>query len=302
VTPPGAAIAVDLLDERVAPRTTLGESPRWAAGRWWWLDAHDGRIWSSHGLATRPAALANANRRISLVQPAGSDFALVADGAMIRPLRRAVPGWEFGDPLGLGLGLGPGWVLNDGCADAAGRLWIGAVPRDPGSEDGVLLCIDGRQVVVAHDAISISNGMAWSVDGETLFHVDTGRAQLLAHRVDPRQGTILATEVVWHCDDGLPDGLAMDRAGGVWVAVYGTGQVRRIRSGEPELVVEVPTPQVTSVALGGPDGCDMLITTAREGFTADQSEHDPAAGRLFRARSPHPGTETPLVRRNRWTR
>jgi sugar lactone lactonase YvrE len=300
VTSSRVVLPVEILDESVAPRTTLGESPRWAAGRWWWLDAHDGRVWSSPDLASAPTLLADAGRRVSLVQPAGPDLAIIADAAVLRPLGAAAGSWEPGPALPLG--LPDGWVLNDGCADAEGRLWVGAVPPDRGA-DGVLLWTDGERVTVAHEGIAISNGMAWGADGATLFHADTGRSRLLAHRVDPRRGVVLGTEVLRSYDDGLPDGVAVDRDGGVWIAVYGTGQVRRIGgSGPGELVVEVPTPQVTSVALGGPDGCDMLITTAREGFTADDSRRDPAAGRLFRARSPHAGLEAPLVRRNGWTR
>jgi len=288
---------VEPLDEAVAPRTVLGESPRWAAGRWWWLDADDGRVWSGPDLVSPPELIMHAGRRVSLVQPAGADAAVIADGAVVRSLRRTSSGWEQGAPLGLG--LGEGWLLNDGCADAHGRLWAGAVAPGHGPE-GVLLRVDGRDVAVMRDGIQVSNGMGWSSDGRTLFHVDTGRRQLLAHRIDVASGELLATEVLWQCDDGLPDGLAVDAAHGVWVAVYGTGQVRRIVDGRPEEVVEVPTSQVTSVALGGPDGCEMLITTAREGFSAEDSRRDPLAGRLFRARAPYAGVETPLIERRHY--
>jgi sugar lactone lactonase YvrE len=290
--------AVELLADTFAPRTVLGESPRWAAGRWWWLDADDGRAWSSADLGSSSELIAGTGRRMSLVQPVAADLAVVADGSVLRPLRRTATGWRLGGPLDLG--LGEGWVLNDGCADARGRIWIGAVSRENGPE-GLLLRIDGRHAEVAGAGITVSNGMGWSPDGRTLFHVDTGRAQLLAHRVDSRSGEILASEVVWQCDDGLPDGVAVDVSGGVWVAVYGAGELRRIVQGRCDRVVEVPTAQVTSVALGGPDGCDMLITTAREGFTGEDSLRDPLAGRLFRARAPQPGVEAPLVGRNAWT-
>ncbi|GAB3609315.1 hypothetical protein GCM10027414_14400 [Humibacter ginsengiterrae] len=293
-----SVVSAEPLDEHVAPRTTLGESPRWAAGRWWWLDADDGRVWSSADLGTPPDLLVAARRRISLVQPAGPDLAVVADGDTIRSLRRTGTGWELDDARPLG--LGPGWLLNDGCSDSLGRLWVGAVPPDGEHLSGVLLRMEGREPVVVHDDIAVSNGMAWSADGETLFHVDTGRAQLLAHHVDARRSSILATEVMWRFDDGLPDGVAVDAHGGIWVAVYGAGQVRRIMHGAVDVIVEVSTQQVTSVALGGADGCDILITTAREGFSAVDSRQDPAAGRVFRARSPYPALKSALIRRSTW--
>lgn len=285
---------VEPVDEAVAPRTVLGESPRWAGGRWWWLDAADGRVWSGPDLDSPSELVMDAGRRVSLVQPAGPDAAAIGDGAVVRSLRRTAAGWVLGEALDLG--LGEGWLLNDGCADASGRLWVGAVAPGHGGE-GVLLRIDGWDTapVAVCDGITVSNGMGWSPDGRTLFHVDTGRKQLLAHRFDVASRELLGSEVLWQCDDGLPDGLAVDAVGGVWVAIYGTGQLRRVVEGQSQQVIEVPTPQVTSVALGGPDGRDLLITTAREGFTAEDSQRDPLAGRLFRSRAPHVGIPPPLV-------
>lgn len=289
-------ITAEPVDAAAAPPCLLGESPRWAAGRWWWLDADDGRVWTSRDLRLPPTLILHAGRRVSLVQPAGPDAAVVADGAVLRVLRRRRDNrWELGEPVPLG--LGPGWVLNDGCADAAGRLWAGAIPPGGSPGSGLLMWTDGHEVTVARNGIASSNGMAWSADGRTLLHADTGRRVLLAHQVDTAAGAVRSTAVVREFGDGLPDGVALDDHGGAWVAVYGTGQVRRIAPGEPDLTVTVPTAQVTSAALGGPDGRDMLITTAREGLGPLD---DPMAGRLFRARAPHLGLPTALVKDSRW--
>lgn len=289
-------IAAEPVDVSAAPCCALGESPRWAAGRWWWLDVGDGRVWTSSDLRSQPELILRAGRRVSLVQPAGPDAAVVADGAVVRALRRRRGGgWELGEPVPLG--LGPGWLLNDGCADIPGRLWLGAVPPADAAGRGLLMWTDGHEVTVARDGIASSNGMAWSTDGRTLLHADTGRKVLLAHQVDTAAGAVRNTAVVREFGDGLPDGVALDDRGGAWVAVYGTGQVRRIAPGEPDLTVTVPAAQVTSAALGGPDGRDMLITTAREGLGPLD---DPMAGRLFRARAPHPGLPTALVNDSRW--
>ncbi len=43
-------------------------------------------------------------------------------------------------------------------------------------------------------------------------------------------------------DDGLPDGPAADRDGGIWVAMYGAGEVRRYaRDGILDTVITIPT-------------------------------------------------------------
>ena len=132
--------------------------------------------------------------------------------------------------------------------------------------------------------------MALDPAGSTLFHADSTQRVVYAHELDER-GEIASSAVHVHIDeqDGMPDGLATDRAGGLWVALYGSGQVRRYGpDGVVDLVVSVSAPQVTSVALGGEDGCELLITTAREGYDAERSAAEPLAGQLFSARSPYP--------------
>src|SRR3712207_658762 len=86
-------------------------------------------------------------------------------------------------------------------------------------------------------------------------------------------------------EDGLPDGLTVDRDGGVWVALYGGSSVRRYGAdGALEEVLELPVTQVTACTFGGPDLEELYITTSRE--TVPDGEQ-PQAGSLFIAR---PGT------------
>lgn len=100
----------------------------------------------------------------------------------------------------------------------------------------------------------------------------------------------------------MPDGLAVDEAGGVWVAVYGAGEIRRIVDGRTRSVIDVPMPQTTSVALGGPDGLDVLVTTAQEGMDERARREDRFAGRLFHARAGVPAAAVRPVRPQRPTR
>src|SRR5471030_1282004 len=63
--------------------------------------------------------------------------------------------------------------------------------------------------------------------------------------------------------DGTPDGLAVDNEGGVWVALYGGGAVRRYGpDGELDRVVAVPAKNVTACCFGGHDGRSLFVTTA----------------------------------------
>lgn len=212
--------------------------------------------------------------------------------------------WEDGGGLGecqawCDLGLPDGWLVNDGVTDAAGRLWIGSIA--PGRErlGGALLQVDPdgnvRQVA---DGFTLTNGMAWDADETILFHVDSYVRTVWAHRVNVGTGDVVGRERFLDLtdEDGLPDGIATDVDGGVWVAIYGQGEVRRYDgSGRVDMSVLVEPPQCTSVELGGPDRRDVLITTAREGYDDAQSASEPLAGRLFHTRSPSPGVPKPKV-------
>ncbi|WP_166355555.1 SMP-30/gluconolactonase/LRE family protein [Phytoactinopolyspora limicola] len=283
----------ELIDTANGPRTTLGESPRWEGRAWWWVDAWQGVVWRRHPDEAAVAVWAP-GERTSLVQPATDGGVVVARGGQLV----LVDGGGSGRPW-CDLGLGPGWLANDGAADARGRLWIGSVAPGGTRRGGALLRVDGDGTV--HEVaggFTMSNGMAWHPVASVLFHADSSERVIWAHTVDLESGTVIQSRVFVRLpeNDGLPDGLATDVDGGVWVAVHGAGEVRRYSpSGRLDIVVAVDAPQCTSLALGGPDGYDMLITTAREGYEAARSLKEPAAGRLFHARSPHQATPISTV-------
>jgi sugar lactone lactonase YvrE len=75
--------------------------------------------------------------------------------------------------------------------------------------------------------------------------------------------------------------LTVDEEGGVWVALYGGGTVRRYTPiGELDEVIEVAAQRVTACTFGGSDLNQLFITTSREGLEPGE---DPLAGSLFRA-------------------
>lgn len=273
-----------------APRCTLAESPRWHDGRWWWVDVPGGGVYAAEDDGRRwmvERRLA-AGHRVSVLHPAGPGQVLVANGPRLEL-------WTTDGPARLvrtvmEIELPSGCVLNDATADPWGRLWIGVVDPVPSSGNGHLLCVAGAgRARAAAGTVRMPNGLALDPGGGTLFHADSGDQVVLRYAVSA--AGIGRRAVYLRIADGLPDGLASDVAGGLWVAVYGTGEVRRYdRTGALDAVVTVPTPQVTSVALGGPDGRDMLITTAQEGYDPARSRAEPLAGRLFRARVRHAGT------------
>lgn len=295
--PSVARIDADLVPEPEGPRAHLGESPRWDGAAWWWVDAAAGTVWRRPPGGTAELVL-DRGSRVSLCHPLDGGGAVVADGAQPRVVAGEPGDWRLDEPWCEAL-VPDGWLVNDGSADAAGRLWIGSIHPDRTAGAGQLIMVEpcGAPQVV-RDGFTLSNGMAWDAAGTTLWHADSGERVVWAHRIDVAQGRLLDSTVAleFAAEDGLPDGLASDRAGGLWVALYGTGQVRRYCSGRLDLVVVVPTAQTTAVELGGPDRSELLITTAREGFDAVQSAAEPLAGRSFRVRGVTPGLPRPRLR------
>ncbi|WP_129670115.1 SMP-30/gluconolactonase/LRE family protein [Phytoactinopolyspora endophytica] len=278
----------EAIDEADGPRTHLGESPRWDGEAWWWVDAAVGEVWTRRG-GERAKLVWRTGRRTSMVHPEASGGAVVACEQQLHVLRHRDGGGYENAGVWCDLDLGDGWLLNDGVADARGRLWIGTVAPERRPLGGSLWRVEpnGEAYQAARD-FTMSNGMAWDTTGTRLFHVDSAERTIWEHWIDVDKGEVFGREIFVRLDDddGLPDGIAADEDGGLWVAVYGTGQVRRYSgSGKLDLVVEVDPPQCTSVEIGGSDGCDVLITTAREGYDDARSAAEPWAGRLYRLRT-----------------
>ena len=233
---------------------------------------------------------------------AGDVLSLAADGtvgrrrvgrvaAAIRPRSGggAVIGVERGfaleDPGGSVTALDPVWIdeslrMNEGGCDPEGRFYCGSMAYDqqPGAGSLYRLDPDGTVAVVL-ERVSISNGLEWSPDGSLAYYADTATHRVDVFDYDPGGGLTGRRPFVRLADDINPDGLTVDADGGVWVALYGGGAVRRYSvDGRLDGVVELPTRLVTACTFGGPGLGQLFITTSRENMAPGE---DPLAGSLF---------------------
>jgi sugar lactone lactonase YvrE len=72
------------------------------------------------------------------------------------------------------------------------------------------------------------------------------------------------------------------RDGNFWSAIYGAGRVIHYDSTGVEIFsIDLPTPNVTSVAFGGADRSTLYITSARENLTEEKREAHPPSGSVF---------------------
>lgn len=280
----------------------LGEGPVWdaAADRLLWVDIDAGEVLAGtlDGPTIRIAARRTVDRTVGAVAPAAGGGVVVGARTDILWLPDGVDGTA--EPVRLARVLDPdaGHRLNDGECDPAGRflvgsLTVGGVAAARGDDVLVRLEDDGTLTTLDAD-LALSNGLAWTADGGTLFSVDTGPRVVWARDYDP-DGTALGhRREHLRVEGGRPDGICMDVDGGLWVAVYGAGEARRYdRSGQVTDVVTVPAPGITSVGFAGPDLGTLVITTLRSELSPDQAAAYPESGRLFTVRPGFVGLPRP---------
>lgn len=220
------------------------------------------------------------------------------------PIGFAIPRQVGGFVVGLGLtivlinpdgtrrtlvdltGARDGERFNDAVCDAAGRLWVGTLSstRTQGAAALFVVTPDGDCTEVL-SGLTISNGMDF-LDGD-LLHADTATGRIDRYPCDAKTGAL--GERVTFAEipeaEGRPDGLTVDAEDGVWVALFGGGEVRRYRAdGTLDRRVPLPMTPVTSVAFGGDDLGDLYVTTGRYKLSDEALADQPLAGALLRFR------------------
>lgn len=180
--------------------------------------------------------------------------------------------------------------FNDGKVDPAGRFWAGTMT------DGTVVKGGGALYMLdaAHQAhlrlpnVSISNGIVWSADKQTMYFIDTLTYTVDAFDYDDATGAIGNRRVLFALPeaDGYPDGMAIDEHDNLWIAVMGSGHVYCWDpvNAKHLATIDLPTTQITSCAFGGPNLDELYITSSTLGLDAAALARQPLAGALFKVR------------------
>lgn len=181
--------------------------------------------------------------------------------------------------------------FNDGKCDPAGRFWAGTMALSAAPGCGSLYCLDTDLTVHHRMAeVSISNGMAWSLDERTMYYIDSLAHSVSAFDYDKATGEIAHRRDVIHIphEMGTPDGMTIDIEGMLWVALWDGSRVCRWNPQTGELLetVVLPVTRPTSCAFGGPDLDILYITSASTRLDEKTLASQPLAGGLFMC---HPG-------------
>jgi sugar lactone lactonase YvrE len=157
--------------------------------------------------------------------------------------------------------------MNDAACDPRGRCFAGTMAFDTSPGAGTLYRLDhDLSVHPVLDGLSISNGLGWSPSGSVMYHIDSPAGGVDAYDFDERTGALanrrrqVDTDPSW----GLPDGLTVDAAGGIWVAFWGGSAVRRFGpEGDLSETIELPAANATRPAFGGERLDQLYVTTAQ---------------------------------------
>jgi sugar lactone lactonase YvrE len=187
--------------------------------------------------------------------------------------------------------------FNDGRADARGRFWAGSMNEKRDASTAKLYRLDpGFALAPMISDIMISNGLAWSPDGGTLYHADTPTRTINAWDFDAAAGAIANRRVFAHFsgETDRPDGAAVDREGCYWSAFYRGGKIVRI-SPRGEMLSEFPLPAMcpTMCAFGGPELKTLFVTTARQHREPEELARLPQSGGIFALHIDVAGTPEP---------
>jgi sugar lactone lactonase YvrE len=265
-------------------RYVLAEGPYWDGDRdrVLWVDIAAGEVYTGRFAATRliPEATLAFAETVGAVVSSQRGELLVAGARRLYTVSAAGvvnPGAEI-------IGADTASRLNDGGCDPAGRFLVGSLALDLRVQDEILVRVEADgSIFVIDDDLGLSNGLAFSPDGASLYSVDTLSGTVWIRDYDAKAGRAGERRTFLEMD-GKPDGLCVDEDGNLWVAMWGSGEVRcHSAAGDQLAAVDVAAPNTTSVAFVGATLDTLLITTASEQLSDSQLARYPDSGRLFTA-------------------
>ncbi|KAI1622665.1 hypothetical protein EDD37DRAFT_651929 [Exophiala viscosa] len=186
-----------------------------------------------------------------------------------------------GDPV-----LGKKSRLNDGNVDIRGRFWAGSMIGMFGADEvgkSSLYRLDSDlSLHTMLTGVSIANGLGWSPDNKVMYFADSQDQTVWAFDFDAETGSIENRRVFYrHEGKAVPDGLAVDAEGNVWLALWeGYALLQISPKGKIVRKLDLPVSRVTCPCFGGPDLDELFVTTAM--LNPERPEEAGLEGSVFR--------------------
>jgi L-arabinonolactonase len=276
----------------------LGESPLWSAQdqALWWVNCEQPaelHRWQpesgAHDIWPMPQRIGG-----FVHKAAGGLLLALADGVYDFDLESEALTLRASSPLP------PHVTLHECGCDRQGRLWVGSFdhrfPADRGAAGGSWFRLDGNALTPVIEGVSVSNGLAFSPDGRTLYCANTPSGSVEAFDLEPATGELSNRRLFLTLapGDGHIDGATVDAEGGYWLAVVATGTVHRYRpDGTLDQTIALPCSNPTKPAFGGTNMETLYVTSTKLVIKTDAPGVEGNGG-LFALQSGRSGIEDSL--------
>ncbi len=279
-----------LSPEPFANGLVFPEGPRWHAGRLWLSDMHGGKVFRFDEEGTRETVLEVPGR------PSGLGFSPDGHLLVVSMADRRLLRVEPSGPIEVAdlSALVPG-DLNDMVVDAFGCAYIGNFGYDPekGEAPGpahiLRVTPEGEAQIVA-DGLHFPNGSVILADGCSFVVAETLAGRLT--RFDIGEGGRLENRRVFATLEGcMPDGIAADAEGAIWVSCFMKGEFLRVREGGEVTDCVSVGRRAVACALGGEDRRTLYMLTAET--TPEELSRGESKGFVERVRVEVPGAGLP---------
>ena len=238
----------------------LAEGPLWhpEQARLYWTDIPDGKIYGYHPAlgkhecyySGKPVGGFTFNRNASMVLFRMKDVCWIDFHKNIRAVQRvALPGMQR---------------FNDVIAAPDGSVFAGTVGCTEKSGGLYHFKTDGT-VCRIFSGTGCANGMGFSPDQAIFYWTCSTTRKIYAYEYKDGQVRVASNRVIYHAppEEGIPDGMAVDREGNIWSARWDGFQLIKISpSGEKLDSFSLPRARITSVCFGGPQLDRFYITAA----------------------------------------
>ena len=238
----------------------LGENPLWQAddGNLYWTDITGGKIHRFHLATSKHTPLYSGESVGGFTFEANGDLLLfrVRDVAVLRRDGQVEIVRTFADE-----GIER---FNDVIADPEGRVFAGTIGRTKTSGGLFRLDRDGTFTLLFRGT-GCSNGMGFSPDLTKFYWTCSTRRTIFVFDYDRATGDLSGERIFYEAppSEGIPDGMAVDRAGHVWSARWdGFSIAHHAQDGALIELIPFPVAKVSSLCFGGPALDQLLVTTA----------------------------------------
>ena len=279
-------------------RNILGEGPTATGPKnelITWVDIYGKKVRSRHltsGAITEYQTVEDVG--FAIPRKSGGEIIGTANGPLFRdadgtlhklPTREDADGYKSGQVVR--------W--NDAKVSPQGDLFLGTMAYDFKTNAGALYQLrgDGKHLRRLFGDVTISNGLDWTVDGKTMYYIDTPLGRVDIFDVEEREIKNRRTLVTFPESLGSPDGMSVDASNNLWVAFWMGHAVRCFDGKTGALLEEIscPAPRITSCVFGGENLDQLIISSASE--DTDLKEY-PEAGMIFIATPGVSGQKTAL--------